>query len=211
MSSSWRNLSRFLSIIVTCAPKPTAIFAASVPTIPPPIMTTFAAGTPGTPPNKMPRPPFIFSKYVAPTCTDILPATSDIGVSNGKRPCLSVIVSYATPVTLRSIICLVNSSSGARCKYVKSNWFSRIRGYSGAIGSLTLTIISPVCQTSSAVSSIVAPALTYCSSEKPEPSPADFCTKSSCPASFNACTPAGVNPTLYSLSLISFGNPIFIC
>src|SRR5438270_726512 len=70
--------------------------------------------------------------------------------------------------------------------------------------------MSPVCQISSAVSRSLPPALTYCSSGNPEPSPAVFCTKTSCPAPTSACTPAGVKPTRYSLSLISFGKPIFI-
>jgi hypothetical protein len=72
---------------------PTAIFAAFVPTTPPPMMTTRAAGTPGTPPNSTPRPPFIFSRYCAPTCTAMRPATSDIGVRSGSVPRRSVIVS----------------------------------------------------------------------------------------------------------------------
>jgi len=41
----------------TGAPIPTAIFAALVPTMPPPRITTFAGATPGTPPRRMPRPP----------------------------------------------------------------------------------------------------------------------------------------------------------
>ena len=54
---------------------------------------------------------------------------------------------------------------------MKRVWPSRIRGYSSATGSLTLSTISAVSQTSSAVSRIVAPAATYSSSGICEPSP----------------------------------------
>src|SRR5215213_540501 len=111
------------------------------------------------------------------------------------------------PVILRLINSCVSSRSGARCRYVNSNWPSRIRGYSGAIGSFTFTIISAVAQTSSAELTIVAPARSYSVSSKPEPSPALTSTRMSCPASLSARTPAGVSPTRYSLSLISLGRP----
>ena len=67
--------------------------------MPPPRITTFAGATPGTPPSRMPRPPFGFSRYCAPTCTAMRPATSLIGVSSGSEPSVSLIVSYATPLT----------------------------------------------------------------------------------------------------------------
>ena len=41
---------------------------------------TSAGATPGTPPSRMPRPPCGRSRYCAPTCAAIRPATSDIGV-----------------------------------------------------------------------------------------------------------------------------------
>ena len=44
------------------APRPTAIFAAFVPTTPPPIIVTFPRETPGTPASRMPFPPLGFSK-----------------------------------------------------------------------------------------------------------------------------------------------------
>ena len=62
---------------------------------------------------------------------------------------------------------------------MKRVWPSRIRSYSSATGSLTLRIMSAVPHTSSAVSSIVAPAATYSSSGICEPSPAVFCTTTS--------------------------------
>src|SRR4051812_28438651 len=111
------------------------------------------------------------------------------------------------PVTRRSINCRVSSRSGARCRYVNNNWPSRMRGYSGAIGSLTFTIISALAQTSSAESIMVAPARSYSALSKPEPPPASVSTMISWPASLSARTPAGVSPTLYSLSLISLGRP----
>src|SRR5690242_14224752 len=57
MSSSCRSRSRFVSRSVTRAPRPTAIFAAFVPTTPPPMMTTSPGSTPGTRPRRMQRPP----------------------------------------------------------------------------------------------------------------------------------------------------------
>ena len=61
-SSSSRRRFRLRSTSVTLAPKPRAIFAALVPTMPPPTMVTCAGGTPGTPPSRMPRPPCSFSR-----------------------------------------------------------------------------------------------------------------------------------------------------
>jgi hypothetical protein len=75
-----------MSRIVTCAPRPAAIFAALVPTTPPPMITTSPGATPGTPPSSTPLPPKIFSRYLAPCCTAMRPATSDIGVSSGSSP-----------------------------------------------------------------------------------------------------------------------------
>ena len=45
-----------------------------------------AGATPGTPPSRMPRPPLGASRYCAPTCTLMRPATSLIGVSSGSEP-----------------------------------------------------------------------------------------------------------------------------
>ena len=65
-------------------PSPAAILAALMPTTPPPMITTSAGGTPGTPPSRTPLPPKTFSRYLAPSCTAMRPATSDIGVSSGQ-------------------------------------------------------------------------------------------------------------------------------
>ena len=46
--------------MVTCAPMPSAILAALMPTVPPPTMVTLAGGVPGTPPRRTPLPPFSF-------------------------------------------------------------------------------------------------------------------------------------------------------
>ena len=81
------------SITVTRASRPMAMRTALVPLTPPPITTTSAAGTPGTPPSRMPAPPCSFSRWCAPTCTDMRPATSLMGESKGKPPRASVTVS----------------------------------------------------------------------------------------------------------------------
>ena len=57
-----------------------------MPTTPPPMMTTDPGATPGTPPSSTPVPPKTFSRYLAPCCTAMRPATSDIGVSSGSSP-----------------------------------------------------------------------------------------------------------------------------
>ena len=52
--------------MLTCAPKPAAIFAALNPNIPPPKTVTTAGSTPGTPLNYFPLPPILPSKHLAP-------------------------------------------------------------------------------------------------------------------------------------------------
>ena len=90
---SARIASGLRSSTVTSAPMPTAIIAACVPTTPPPRITTLPGATPGTPPSRMPLPPFGFSRKCAPACTDMRPATSDIGASSGSPPVAAVTVS----------------------------------------------------------------------------------------------------------------------
>ena len=70
--------------------------------------------------------------------------------------------------------------------------------------------MSPVCQTSSAVASIFAPAFTYSSFEIDEPIPASCSIKTSWPWRTISITPAGVIATRYSWFLISRGTPIFM-
>ena len=70
----------------TSASMPMAMKAAFMPTTPPPITSTLAAATPGTPASSTPRPPCGFSSMKAPAWVAILPATSDIGASRGRRP-----------------------------------------------------------------------------------------------------------------------------
>ena len=77
----------------TSASMPMAMKAAFMPTTPPPMMSTVAAATPGTPPSRIPRPPIGFSSMKAPAWVAILPATSLIGASRGKRPRASSTVS----------------------------------------------------------------------------------------------------------------------
>ena len=67
-------------------------------------------------------------------------------------------VSYAIAVVPLFISASVHSRDAARCKYVKRICPLRMRGYSAAIGSFTLIIMSAFCQTSSAVAIIFAPA-----------------------------------------------------
>ena len=87
---------------------------------------------------------------------------------------------------------------------------SRMRAYSSATGSLTLSTMSAVPQTSSAVSSRVAPAAAYSSSGIWDPAPALLSTYTSWPCWVSSWTPIGVMATRYSWFLTSFGTPTFI-
>ena len=80
------------------------------------MITTSPGATPGTPPSRMPLPPNTFSRYLAPSCTAIRPATSDIGVSSGSSPLASWTVSYATAIAPESITARVSSSAAAKWK-----------------------------------------------------------------------------------------------
>ena len=84
------NTFRLRSSTVTEAPNRSAMSTALRPTTPPPITVTSAGEAPGTPPSSMPRPPAEASRHRAPACTDILPATRDMGARSGSRPRLSV-------------------------------------------------------------------------------------------------------------------------
>src|SRR5664279_1811826 len=87
-----------------------------------------------------------------------------------------------------------------------------MRPYSSAIGSLTLSTSSALAQTSSAVSSMVAPVATNSSSVIEEPIPAPVSISTWCPRRVISCTPAGVMATRYSWFLISRGTPtITVC
>src|SRR5690348_4773085 len=199
-----------MSRIVTFAPSPAAIFAAFVPTTPPPRITTLPGATPGTPPSRMPRPPCSFSRYLAPSCTAMRPATSDIGVRSGSSPDGNCTVSYAMHVAPLFMHAFVSFSSAAKWKYVKIVWPLRIRGHSGAIGSLTFMMMSAAFHTASASGAMRAPAFTYRSSQKPLPSPAPFSMCTVWPAATSASAPAGTSATRFSLVLISFGTPMFM-
>src|SRR5438093_399208 len=109
-----RSRSGARSSSVTCPPRPAAILAALAPPTPPPRMSTAAGSTPGTPPNRMPEPPYTFSKYLAPSCTAIHSATSLIGVSSGSSPELSCTVSYAIAVIPEVSTALVSGSDAAK-------------------------------------------------------------------------------------------------
>ncbi len=73
-----------------------------------------------------------------------------------------------------------------------------MREYSSAMGSLTFKIRSPVCQTSSAVGKIFAPAAVYSSLLIEDPTPASVSMKTSWSPRVNSWTPAGVIATRYS-------------
>src|SRR5678816_3236303 len=199
-----------MSRTTTLAPMPAAIFAELIPTTPPPRITTFAGATPGTPPRRTPRPPYNFSRYLAPSCTAMRPATSDIGVSNGSSRVGSSTVSYATQVAPLSICARVSFSSAAKWKYVKTNWPERMCCHSRSIGSFTFMIISLSRQTAAASGAILAPTAVNTSSEKPLPNPAPVSTRTECPAAISASAPAGTSAIRFSFVLISFGTPIFI-
>src|SRR3954453_16940118 len=83
-----------------------------------------------------------------------------------------------------------------------------MRSYSSAIGSLTLSTISPSPQASSAGSTIEAPAATYSASSIDEPTPASFSMTTSWPWATSSWTPMGVMATRYSWFLTSLGTPI---
>ena len=92
---------------------------------------------------------------------------------------------------------------------MKSTWPARMRWYSSAIGSLTLSTSSAVPHTSSALGRIVAPAATNSSSVIDEPMPAPDWRKTSWPLRVNSWTPAGVIATRYSWFFTSRGIPTF--
>jgi hypothetical protein len=179
MSERYANLLGLMSNTLTMARIPTAILAASVPEMPPPMIVTFAAGVPGTPPSKSPAPPLGLSRWCAAACTAILPATSLIGVSNGSEPSGVSTVSYAIESSPRSIMNSVKPLSAARCRYVNNSCPSRKRSYSSGTGSLTLTMRSALSNTSSAEGTTLAPASSYSSSVNPAPTPASACTRTS--------------------------------
>ena len=90
---------------------------------------------------------------------------------------------------------------------MKSVWPLRMRPYSASMGSLTLSSRSASAHTSSAVSTICAPAALKSLSEIAEPSPAPAWMSTSWPRRVSSATPAGVMATRYSLFLISVGIP----
>src|SRR5512145_1287442 len=80
-------------------------------------------------------------------------------------------------------------------------------GNSGDSGSFTLQTTSLLPHTSSAFSTISAPAALNSSSGIPEPTPAPFCTSTLWPDLASAATEAGMMPTRFSRGLISVGQP----
>ena len=76
--------SKSTSRMVTSAPKPVAMRAALMPEAPPPSTTTRPGKTPGTPPSSTPLPPLCLARKYPPTSTDMRPAISLIGSSNGS-------------------------------------------------------------------------------------------------------------------------------
>ncbi len=80
------------------------------------MIRTSAGSTPGTPPSSIPLPPYTFSRYLAPSCTAIRPATSLIGVSSGRSPEGSCTVSYAMAMMPDVITARVSGSDAAKWK-----------------------------------------------------------------------------------------------
>src|SRR5690242_13921726 len=77
------------------------------------------------------------------------------------------------------------------------------------MGSLTLSTISALSHTSSALPRILAPAASYSPSSICEPTPALFSTYTSWPWAVSSWTPIGVMATRYSWFLTSLGTPTF--
>src|SRR2546430_4794520 len=80
------------------------------------MIKTSAARTPGSPRTNIPLPPYTFSRYFAPACTAIRPATSLIGVSKGRSPEGSCTVSYAIATIPDLITARVSASDAAKWK-----------------------------------------------------------------------------------------------
>ncbi len=74
-------------------------------------------------------------------------------------------------------------------------------------GSFTFTIRSDWSNTSSAVSTSVAPTAAYASSANPLPLPASRWIRTWCPARTSTSAPTGIIATRYSSALTSFGTP----
>lgn len=116
-------------MIVTCAPSPTAIFAALWPTTPPPMITTFVGATQECRPAK---------------CHALNPSsyfTRRGQQGQGTIPFPDRLISNW----------LVNSGSGARCREVNRFNQARKKPVSLGCGSFTFTTISARDQTSSAL------------------------------------------------------------
>src|SRR5258708_36331536 len=100
MADSSRSLLTERSTTVTSARRPTAISTAWVPETPPPSTTTLAGATPGTPPNRTPKPPLAFCRLLAPTCPDMRPPASLLGVRHrhqASRPLAGVLAHPTRP------------------------------------------------------------------------------------------------------------------
>src|SRR5437764_830201 len=67
-------------------------------------MSTSAGSTPGTPPSRMPAPPYTFSRYLAPSCTAMRPATSPLGLPAGTSATRfsAVLISLGTPTIMHA-------------------------------------------------------------------------------------------------------------
>src|SRR5215211_7760045 len=171
------------------------------------MMRTRPGATPGTPPSSIPRPPSGFSRKYAPAWAAMRPAISLIGASSGKRRSSVSTVSYATAAIPDSASACVSGSSAAMWRYVKRTSPSRRSGYSGGIGSLTLSSSSDSAHTSS-TDAICTPTRLYALSANALPTPAPASTTTSWPRRVSSSAPAGVSATRYSSGLISFATPI---
>jgi hypothetical protein len=120
-----------------------------------------------------------------------------MGARSGSAPPAVSTVSYAIAVMPDSASARVSASSAAMWRYVKSVRPGRSLGYSGAIGSFTLSRRSAPLHTSS-TETIDAPARSYALSGNALPTPASVSTSTSWPLWTSSRAPAGVSATRYS-------------
>jgi len=90
-----RNLEMSSSNTFTKAPNASAARAAIVPATPAPMITTSVGDTPGMPPRRIPFPPWALLNNSAASVMEEAPSISEIEVTNGETPVLSLISSYA--------------------------------------------------------------------------------------------------------------------
>ena len=178
--------------------------------MPPPMITTSPGGTPGTPARSVPRPPRVFCRKLAPTTTDIRPATSDIGVEQ-RQPALAVLdrlVGDAGDLALQQRVGELGQRRQVEVGEEELAALHQVRTRR-ATGSLTLTIISGLLQTLSASGTSRAPdaGVLGVGDAAAHPRPLLHEDLVARLARGRGRRP-GSSPTLYSWSLTSLGIPM---